>query len=130
MKEIINTSDDTNALETILSVFSEYLDQKEGTEFIRSKKFGLLCISLWSTHTKEVYDIVRIDSFSALCETLIELLIHDYLLNENLICISENELESLYADYIQKYIVQLPEYQNHFYEGFRKAITFVQCKSV
>lgn len=116
--------------EEILDVFSDYLSNHTDVELIHTKNFGLclLNITAWSTQTNTSYDVIRIDSVDSLCEILLDMIVQDYFVMRNQICLEKSEIYVLYKDYVQKYVLQLPSYQEILQEKFKKIIAAVICK--
>ena len=93
----------------ILAVFSEYLANQPERDFVISKKFGLLCVSLWSTSDDAVYDIVHVASVEHLLEVLADIIVSDHMAQRIQLCITAEETQLMMAEYLEPYFIQLPE---------------------
>lgn len=116
-------------IERILNVFSEYLQQQKSVEFIKSKKFGYLCVSSWEVGGDFSYDTLSLESVDQLCEILADVVVCDMLalMEEN--CLNEEDSREIYYNAFQKYVLQLPEYRDVLNVKFAKTILPLLCRN-
>ena len=119
-------------MKTILTVFYDYLKKQQHIEFVWTEKFGLLYVTIWNrpqkTYTNSSFDVMQIFSAEELCEVLMDVMVYNYLSENEQICLDEDDIQHLYQNQVEPYAAQLPEYQELLQSKFAHVLLPIKCK--
>ena len=71
---------------------------------------------------------MQIFSAEELCEVLMDVMVYNYLSENEQICLDEDDIQHLYQDQVEPYAAQLPEYQEVLQNKFSRVLLPIRCK--